>query len=201
MQNDAASKEIGALKSVIKIIEENKLETQYSREPLQKRIEQLEKQQANRKPPATPVAPKPQQPQVSQLVALQAKKKKKQAAGKQQQSGNKRPKTTATVVHPAPLLSAAGSTSAVAPFQPPGLLLDHSAAYLSSPPIPFVFPGPTAVNPYAGPSAAMYGLAGAPMGFPANPNSASSHLYNYDRLPNYGAYGFPPQFHSSYRPK
>ncbi|MFQ6650433.1 hypothetical protein Gotur_023481 [Gossypium turneri] len=200
-QNEAASKEIGALKSVIKIIEEHKLETQYSREPLQKRIEQLEKQLANRKPPATPAAPKPQQPQASQPMAQQAKKKKKQAQGKQQQSGNKRPKTTASVVHAAPLLSAAGSTSAVAPFQPPGLLLDHSAAYLSSSPIPFGFPGPTAVNPYAGPSAAMYGLAGAPMGFPVNPNSSASHLYNYDRLPTYGAYGFPPQFHPSYHPK
>ncbi|KAG4166480.1 hypothetical protein ERO13_A13G134700v2 [Gossypium hirsutum] len=200
-QNEATSKEIGALKSVIKIIEEHKLETQYSREPLQKRIEQLEKQLANRKPPATPAAPKPQQLQASQPVAQQAKKKKKQAQGKQQQSANKHPKTTASVVHAAPLLSAAGSTSAVAPFQPPGLLLDHSAAYLSSSPIPFGFPGPTAVNPYAGPSAAMYGLAGAPMGFPVNPNSSASHLYNYDRLPTYGAYGFPPQFHPSYHPK
>ncbi|KAG8472487.1 hypothetical protein CXB51_034172 [Gossypium anomalum] len=184
-QNEAASKEIVNIRG----------------RPLQKRIEQLEKQLANRKPPATPAAPKPQQPQASQPVAQRAKKKKKQAPGKQQQSGNKRPKTTASVVHAAPLLSAAGSTSAVAPFQPPGLLLDHSAAYLSSSPIPFGFPGPTAVNPYAGPSAAMYGLAGAPMGFPVNPNSSASHLYNYDRLPTYGAYGFPPQFHPSYHPK
>ncbi|KAK8651757.1 hypothetical protein V6N13_141341 [Hibiscus sabdariffa] len=209
----AADREIAALKTVIKIIEERNLETEYSQEPLQKRIEQLEKQQADRKAPATPAAFKPQQQQAVQkdiqVTDQQAKKrKKKQALGKQQQSGNKHPKTTASVVHAVPSSSAAGSTSVIPPFQqqayhqPAGLLPDHSAAYLRSPALPFGLPGSTPVaNPYAGPSAPVYGLARAPMGFPLNPNPVASNLYNYDRRPAYGAYGLPPQYHPSYRPQ
>ncbi|GMJ11542.1 FRIGIDA like 1 [Hibiscus trionum] len=205
-QNIAADREIGALKSVIKIIEEHNLETEYSLEPLQKCIEQLEKQQADRKAPATPAAFKlpPQEAarKVRKLLAQQAKRKM-QVPGKQQQSGNKHPKTTASVVHAVPSLSAAGTTSVIHPFQqahlqPAGLLPNHSAAYLRSPAVPFGFPGSTpAANPYAGPSAPMYGLAGAPTGFPSNPNPAS-HLYNNDWRPTYGTYGLPPQYRPSY---
>ncbi|KAE8706556.1 Kinase superfamily protein [Hibiscus syriacus] len=194
MQNIAADGEIGALKSVITIIEECNLETEYSQEPLLKRIEQLEKQQADRKSPATPAALKLQQQQAFRKAI-------------QQQGGNKRPKTTASVVRVIPSLSAAGSASAIPPFQqahlrPAGLLADHSAAYLRSPAPPFGMPCSTPVaNPYAGPSARMYGMAGARMGFPLNPNPAASHLYNYDRRPIYGAYGIPPQYHPSYPPR
>ncbi|XP_022716788.1 FRIGIDA-like protein 2 [Durio zibethinus] len=210
-QNEATAKEIAALKAVIKIIEENKLATEYSQECLQKRIEQLEKQQADRRPPATPPAPKPLQQQAiqraNQVASQQAKKKKKkQALGKLQQSGNKRPKITASVVPIAASLGVSGSSSAVPPFQqshlrPASLLPDHSAAYLRSPVGPYGLAGSTsAVNPYVGSSAALYGLAGAPMGFSVNPNPAASHLYSYDRLPTYGPYGLPPQYQPSYRP-
>ncbi|XWS09712.1 hypothetical protein CRYUN_Cryun39dG0012700 [Craigia yunnanensis] len=209
-QNESTAKEIGALKAVIKVIEEYKLETEYSQECLQKRIEQLEKQQADRKHPATAHAAKPQQlqasHQASQQASQQAKKKKKQAQGKQQQSGNKHPKTTASVVRMAASLGVAGSSSAVPPFQqshlpPGGLLSDRSAAFLSSQSGPYGLAGSTpAVNPYIGSLAALYGLAGAPMGFSVNPNPAASHLCSYDRLPTYGAYGLPPQYHPSYHP-
>ncbi|GMI85228.1 FRIGIDA like 1 [Hibiscus trionum] len=212
-QNIAADREIGALKSVIKIIEEHNLETEYSQDPLQKRIEQLEKQQADRKAPATPAAFKPQQQQAVQkaiqVTDQQAKKrKKKQAPGKQQQSGNKHPKTTASVVRAVPSSSAAGSTSVIPPFQqqayrqPAGLFPDHSAAYLRPPAPSFGLPGSTPVaNPYAGPSAPIYGMARPPMGFPLNPNPVASRLYNYDRRPPYGAYGLPPQYNPSYHPQ
>ncbi|KAE8679152.1 Kinase superfamily protein [Hibiscus syriacus] len=212
-QHIAADGEIDALKSVIKIIEERNLDTEYSQEPLQKRIEQLKRQQADKKAPATPATFKPQQQQAAQkaiqVAAKQAKKKKKKRAPakQQQQSGNKHPKTTASVVHAVPSLSAAGSTSAIPPFQqahlrPAGLLPDHSAAYLRSPAPPFGMPCSTPVaNPYAGPSAQMYGVAGAPMGFPLNSNPAASHFYNYDRRPIYGVYGIPPQYHPSYPPR
>ncbi|KAK8519850.1 hypothetical protein V6N12_003818 [Hibiscus sabdariffa] len=152
-----SEREIGALKSVIKIIEEHNLETEYSLEPLQKCIEQLEKQQADRKAAATPAAFKLKQQKAVQkareLVARQAKRKReKQVTGTQQQSGNKHPKTTASVVRAVSSSSAAGTTPVILPFQqvhlhPAGLWPIHSAAYLRSP-------------------APMYGLAGAPMSFP-----------------------------------
>ncbi|XWS51789.1 hypothetical protein CRYUN_Cryun11dG0013000 [Craigia yunnanensis] len=394
-QNEATTKEIGALKAVIKIIEQHKLETEHSQVCLQKRIEQLEKQQADRKHPAILPAAKPQQ--VSQQAKKKKKKKKKQAQGKQPQSGNKRPKTTASVIHTVASLGVAGSSSAVPPFQhshlqpagllpdhsasymslltaslgvpgsssavppfqqshlqpagllpdhsasymslppasfglagsssavppfqhshlqpagllpdhsasymslptaslgvpgsssavppfqqshlqpagllpdhsasymslppasfglagsssavspfqqshlqpagllpdhsasymslppgslsvagsssavppfqqshlqPPGLLPDHSASYRSTPPGPYGMAGSTpAVNPYVGSSAALYDLAGALLGFSVNPNPAASHLYSNDRLPTYGAYGLPPQYHPSYHPQ
>ncbi|XP_038997212.1 FRIGIDA-like protein 1 isoform X2 [Hibiscus syriacus] len=211
-QNIAADREILALKSVIKIIEEHNLETEYSQVPLQKCIEQLEKQQADRKVPATPSSFKPKQQQAvqkaNQLLAQQTnRKRKKQAPVKQQQSVNKHPKTTASVACAVPSLSAAGTTSMIPPFQqahlqPAGLLPSHSAAYLRSPAFPFGFPGPTpAANPYAGPSAPDYGLAGAPMGFPLNPNPAAYHSYNHNMRPTYGAYGLPPQYNPSYHPQ
>ncbi|XP_022734673.1 FRIGIDA-like protein 1 [Durio zibethinus] len=227
-QNEATAREIAALKAVIKVIEQHKLETEYSQESLLKRIEQLEKQQADRKHPVTAAAAKPQQQQAdrkhpataptakpqqqqqqqpSQQVIQQGKKKKKQAQGKQQQSSNKRPKTTASVVRMAPSLGVAGSSSAVPPFQQShlqqgGLMQDRSAPYLSLPAGSYGLAGSTPVNPYVGSSAAtaLYGLAGALMGFSVNPNPAASHLYSYDR-PTYGAYGLPPQYHPSYHPQ
>lgn len=48
-QNNADSKEIASLKSIIKCIEEHKLESQMSPENLEKRVAQLEKAIANRK--------------------------------------------------------------------------------------------------------------------------------------------------------
>ncbi|XVF70810.1 hypothetical protein PTKIN_Ptkin11bG0191600 [Pterospermum kingtungense] len=201
-QNEATAKEIGALRSVIKIIEQHKLENEYSKENLQKRIEQLEKQQSERKNRATAPAAKPQQQLAIHQASHQAKKKKKQAQGKQQQSGNKRAKTTASVIHTGASLGAAGSSSAVPPFQqahlhPAGILPDQSASFLSPPAGPYGIAG-SAVNPYAGPSAAIFG---APAGFSVNPNPAVSQLYPYDRLPTYGAYGLPPQYHPSYHPR
>ncbi|OMO83688.1 Frigida-like protein [Corchorus capsularis] len=184
-QNEATAKETGALKAVIKVIEEHKLEAEYSKEGLQRRIEQLEKQQADRKrPPAAPAAP--QQPA----------KKKKQAQGKQQKSDNKHPRTSAFV---------SGATSAVPAFQQShlhsaGLVTDHSAAYMTSQAGRYgLATSIPAVAPYAGSSA--YGLAAAPMGFSTNPNPAAPHLYPYDRLATYGGYGVPPQYHPSYHPQ
>ncbi|XP_007020622.2 PREDICTED: FRIGIDA-like protein 2 [Theobroma cacao] len=204
-QNEATAKEIGALKAVIKVIQEHKLETEYPQEDLQKRIEQLEKQQADRKRPAAAPAAKPQQQQ-QQQQAKQQTKKKKLAQVKQQQSGNKRPRTFASAVPMAAPLGVAGASSAVPPFQPShlqpaGLLPDCSAAYLGSPAGPYGLAGSATVPPYAGSSVGLYGLAGAPMGFSMNPNPAASHLYPYDRLTTYSAYGLPPHYHPSYHPQ
>lgn len=78
--NEATAKEVGALKSVIRLIEEYKLDSDYPRVNLEKRIEQLEKQQANRKRPAgaSPVMARQKQPQQPQQAKQRFKKQKLQ---------------------------------------------------------------------------------------------------------------------------
>lgn len=77
-QNEGTAKEVGALKSVIKFIEDYKLDSDYPRVHLEKRIEQLEKQQANRKRPAgvSPVMARQRQPQQPQQARQRFKKQK-----------------------------------------------------------------------------------------------------------------------------
>lgn len=59
--NEAIMKEMGALTSVLKLIEERKLEAESLKQSIMKRIEALEKEKANRKKqPGTSSAPKPQ---------------------------------------------------------------------------------------------------------------------------------------------
>ncbi|KAK8648643.1 hypothetical protein V6N13_129391 [Hibiscus sabdariffa] len=96
----------------------------------------------------------------------------KQAQGKQQQSGNKHPKTIATVFTTASSFGVAGSSSLVPPFQQSRL------------------------QP-AGSSAALFGLAGALLGSSVTPNPAASHLYSYGQPLTNHAYGLPvpPQYH------
>ncbi|KAK8705966.1 hypothetical protein V6N13_049550 [Hibiscus sabdariffa] len=125
----------------------------------------------------------------------------KQAQGKQQQSGNKHPKTIATVFPTASSFGVAGSSSLVPPFQqshlqPAGLSTDQPAAYLSSLTCPYGLTGPSpAVNPYLGSSAALFGLVGALLGSSVTPNPAASHLYSYGQPLTNGVYGLPPQYH------
>ncbi|CAN6557734.1 unnamed protein product [Malus baccata var. baccata] len=90
--NEATAKESGALKSVIKVIEDLKLESEYPPAFLQKRLEQLEKEKADSKRNAVASAAKPlqlRQQQKQQTVKEPAKKLK------QQLYGNKRPRMTA----------------------------------------------------------------------------------------------------------
>jgi hypothetical protein len=49
LQNDANAQELAALKSVIRCIEEFKLEADYPLDPLQKRVAQLEKSKTDKK--------------------------------------------------------------------------------------------------------------------------------------------------------
>ncbi|KAH0987348.1 hypothetical protein GBA52_014525 [Prunus armeniaca] len=172
--NEATAKETGALKSVIKVIEDLKLESEYPPAVLQKRLEQLEKEKANRKRHAEAPAVKPQQHK--QQTAKQQKLK-------QQQYGNKHPRMTA------PVGSAAVSNSVNAAGLLPAYALSGTA-----PPIPT----------YAGSSAGLYGFAGGQMGFLGNPGPASNHLYSsdhympsgyYNRQTAYGGYGVPPEYH------
>ncbi|XP_034213803.1 FRIGIDA-like protein 1 isoform X2 [Prunus dulcis] len=172
--NEATAKETGALKSVIKVIEDLKLESEYPPAVLQKRLEQLEKEKANRKRHAEAPAVKPQQHK--QQTAKQQKLK-------QQQYENKHPRMTAPV----------GPATVSNSINAAGLLPAYALSG-TAPPIP----------PYAGSSAGLYGFAGGQMGFLGNPGPASNHLYSsdhyvpsgyYNRQTAYGGYGVPPEYH------
>ncbi|KAF8410834.1 hypothetical protein HHK36_003371 [Tetracentron sinense] len=189
-QNEATAKEIAALKAVIKYVGDHKLESQYPRENLEKRVEQLEKQKADRKRPAAAPATKPQQ----------------------HQPGNKRPRQAAPP--PASKPVACGTSTAPliqrANLQPSGLLPNQVSPYLSSSAGPYGLAGSNpSVAPYMNSSAGLYGLSGTPMGFAGNLSPTRSHLYSseslttpgyYDRSTTYGGYGLPPQYRPSYYP-
>uniref|UniRef100_A0A2P2KML0 FRIGIDA-like protein n=1 Tax=Rhizophora mucronata TaxID=61149 RepID=A0A2P2KML0_RHIMU len=61
-QNDVTERELTALKSVIKCIEEHKLEDQYAVDPLQKRLLQLEKEKADKKRATEAAKPQSKRP-------------------------------------------------------------------------------------------------------------------------------------------
>ncbi|XP_023513965.1 FRIGIDA-like protein 3 [Cucurbita pepo subsp. pepo] len=64
-QNDVSDRELTALKSVIKCIEEHKLEEQYPVDPLQKRVIQLEKAKADKKRVTEATKPQPKRPRAN----------------------------------------------------------------------------------------------------------------------------------------
>lgn len=68
-QNDANEKEVSALKSVIKCIEDHKLENHYPLDPLQKRILQLEKAKAEKKRSTEVSKPQHKRPRANGVAA------------------------------------------------------------------------------------------------------------------------------------
>ncbi|KAK6934540.1 Frigida-like [Dillenia turbinata] len=204
--NEATAKEVGALKSVIKHIEDYNLESEYPKGNLEKRIEQLEKQKAERKRPASTPASKPQHPQQKQPKTWQL-------------SGNKRPRVADySPVVGAPVAAVPTIATDVSATVPPyrsslissaGLLPERSAQYLSSSTGHYGFAGATSAVGYVGSSSGLYSLGGTPLDFPGNPSPARSHLYSsealmasgyYDRPTNYGGYSYTTQHNPSYYP-
>ncbi|KAF5479024.1 hypothetical protein F2P56_005535 [Juglans regia] len=212
--NEAAAREVGAIKSVIKVIESHNLDSEYPRANLEKRIEVLEKLIANRKRPAQTHPMKPQQPQQQE-----PKKQKKHLQPKkeqQQQSQSKRPRTAALVDNAAVPLVVGGVSSTIHQYQQPhiqvtGLLRDCSAPYVSSSAAPYGMVGQTpTIAPYMGSPGRQYGFPGSPVGFTGNPSLAGSRLYSsepyltsgyYDRPTAHGGYDVPPEYHPSYYPR
>ncbi|PSS06047.1 FRIGIDA-like protein [Actinidia chinensis var. chinensis] len=196
LQKEAITKEVNALKSVIKVIEEHKLESEYPNEKLVKRIETLEKLKLDRKQSEASHSSKTQQQSKLQKFI-----------------GNKRPRKTAPA-GPAATPGVAATSSTAPAFQqshlqPAGLLPEHPAPYLSSPAGPYGLAG-SAVTPYAGSSAGFYGSAGASLGVPGNAMPTQPYVYPseshipsgyYDRPIAYAGYGLPPQYHPPYYPK
>lgn len=163
--NEIKSREIHALKSVIKVIESYNLDSEFPRASIERRIEELSKQ---RKVGGKPVAP------AFAAMPLQHPQ--------QQLSGIKRPLTSAPF-GPAPVLNNAGGTpSTIHQYQQPhfqstSLLPEHPNPYMSMPPTtPFGMKAATpTVSSYTGPSTGPYGLDGVPMGPIGNLNQGGSH--------------------------
>ncbi|XP_057485156.1 truncated FRIGIDA-like protein 1 [Actinidia eriantha] len=190
LQKEAITKEVHALKSVIKVIEEHKLESEYPKEKLVKRVETLEKLKSGRKQSEASPASKTQQQSKPQKFI-----------------GNKRPRNTAPA-GPAATPGVAATSSTAPAFQqsrllPAGLLPEHPAPYLSSPAGPYGLAG-SAVAPNAG------SPAGAPLGVPGNAMPTQPYVYPseshmpsgyYEQPIAYAGYGLLPQYHPPYYPQ
>ncbi|PON73957.1 Frigida-like [Parasponia andersonii] len=89
-KDDAANKELSALNSIVRCIEEYKLESEYPPENLKERIDLLRKQKRERR--VTPTAPAPKA-QVQQQSGKKRTFPDSNAQTKKQQSGSKHPRT------------------------------------------------------------------------------------------------------------
>ncbi|PRQ32096.1 hypothetical protein RchiOBHm_Chr5g0042571 [Rosa chinensis] len=174
--NEAIAKETGALKSVIKIIEDLKLESEYPPSSLEKRIDQLAKEKANRKRQAGAPAGKPFQ--------------------LQQQYGNKRPRMTAPVGSTAVSNGAAGLlVESPAPY-----VSSAAAPYVVSGTAPPVAPYVGSSTGQYGFAGGQMGFPGNPGSSSTHLYSSEQYVPSgyYNRLTAYGGYGVPPQYHPSY---
>nr|XP_027063774.1 truncated FRIGIDA-like protein 1 isoform X2 [Coffea arabica] len=183
--NEAAAKEISSLKSVIRIIEDHNLESQYSKDILLKLVEKLEKERTSKKRPAPVPAVKAQQ----QKPNVGKQSRKIGAAGRSTFQKNVATNPTVPTVQQPHMQMA-------------GLLADP---YLSTSAAAYGLAGSTpAVAPYGGTSAGIYGLPGThidPSVAGLYPSETSTRPSYYDRSVVYGGYGFPPQYHQAYYPQ
>lgn len=183
-QNEATAKETSALRQVIKYIENHNLESEYPKVEIEKRVEQLEKQKADRKRPAA-------------------------AGSNKQPNGSKRPwliipKNMAAVNSTIPSFSQSH-------LQSTGLLQDRAAPLVTSSSAgPYSLAG--SAPPPAVPAADPYAMAprlagGTPVGFPGNLSPTRSHLYSsgsasqYKRPVTYVPYDVPTPYLQSYYPQ
>ena len=91
MQDDATNREIASLKTVIRCIEEHKLEPEYSTENLKERIELLKQQKQERN--STPTGPAPKAQVQQQSGQKRTFHDSKAQMKKQQQNRSKHPRT------------------------------------------------------------------------------------------------------------
>lgn len=189
LQKEITAREINALKSVIKVIENHNLESEFPTTSIEQRIEELKKLKT------TPAfAAKPPQHQ-------------------QQQSGIKRPRISAPVGPAAVFNNANSASSNINQYQQPhfqstGLLPEHSNPYMNLPPLPYGVMAPTPTVPsYTGPSTGPYGIDGVPTGHSGNLGEGGSHPNSsetlvpsgyYDSVPAYEGYGLQHYYKTSY---
>lgn len=225
LQIEVTARETHALKSVIKIIENHKLEFAYPRASLEQRIEELKRQKRIMKCPAAASAAKPPQNQQQQQPQHQHQhqhqqqpqhQKRKKQKLKQQQGGVKHPQTSTPVGPASVVKSVNNGNSTIHQYQqhnvhPSGVFPEHPNPYMSSPDMPFGMVGPTpAIPPYTGPSAGPYGLAGVPVDPSGNSSLGGSHLNSSelhmssgysDRASTYGGIGLQYYYPGSYYPQ
>ncbi|CAL5202298.1 unnamed protein product [Lathyrus oleraceus] len=160
---EITDREMRVLKTVIEIIENYKLESEYPRASLEQRIEQLKGKGANMK----------DQSPASILTrhALQRRQRKRRMK-KQQQNGIKLPRTSTSVGPEAVLMNVSNNNSTICQYEQPlvkpsGLFPNHPNTYASSPATSLGMVAPTPTMPsYTGHSAGPSG----------NPNLGGSHL-------------------------
>ncbi|OVA16043.1 Frigida-like [Macleaya cordata] len=187
-QNDAIVKEIGALKAVIRFIEEHQLESQYPRESLEKRIEQLEKEKKERKRPAEVPVPAPTCRSEQQ----------------HQQNGKKRSRSALNTN--AVTTSAASSSQNY--LQPLGFSSDQVALYLRSSTHYGLAGAVPAIPQYMNSVVQPTGFRGtqAQLCIGENLSPSRSHLYSFESqtasAPRdrsiLGAYGLHPSYYPSF---
>uniref|UniRef100_A0A1D1YZC1 FRIGIDA-like protein n=1 Tax=Anthurium amnicola TaxID=1678845 RepID=A0A1D1YZC1_9ARAE len=184
-QNAAIARELDAVKAAIRVIEECKLESEYSPEGLQKRVTQLEQQRAEKKRLAASAVPTNSKAQA------------------QKQAANKRPRPstgTATAV-------VAGHTLPTLSQMQPQFPLADRAPYMAST-VPYDLPGSSHLAHLYDPTASIYkrtlldlgAMRSPPRSFVFSDPHAGS--VSYDRPGTYGSYslsvGMPPKYPSLY---
>ncbi|XP_054798682.1 FRIGIDA-like protein 1 [Prosopis cineraria] len=206
--NEVTAREIHALKSVIKVIESYKLESQYPPAILEQQIVQLKKKKTDRKRAAPPSVKLHPQSQPQQQPQQQKKKKQKQ----QKHIGNQHPRTSVQVGPSAVQKIVSVANSALHQYQQPliqptGLLPEQLGSYMSSQAVPYGMVGQTStISPYTGPSVGPYDFSGVPIGSSGNPTPGGSHLYSepnlqsgyYDRTTAYSGYGLQQYYQPHY---
>ncbi|KAK4275362.1 hypothetical protein QN277_018456 [Acacia crassicarpa] len=212
---EAISREIHKLRSVIKAIQNHNLESEYPIAGLEQRIEQLEKQKADKKRPLSALVARPQpQPQQHQQQQHQLPKKNIKSQEQKQHGSNKLPRGSVPVAPAALQLNVGSATSALHQYQQPliqstGLLPKHQNSYMNTQAMPQNMMGPTStISHYTGHSAGSYDFASVPMGSSGNPSQVGSHHYSsepnfssdfYDRIAAYSS--LPHYYHPSYYPQ
>ncbi|KAK7305211.1 hypothetical protein VNO77_43112 [Canavalia gladiata] len=197
---ETTAREIHALKSVIKIIENHKLESEYPHASLEQRIEQLKSQKTTIKRAAPSPAAKPPQHLQQQKGNMQKQN--------QNQSGIKRARTSAPFGPVAVLKNINNGNSMVHHYQklhdhPSGLFPEHSNPYMRSSPMPFGMVATiSTIPPYTGSSAGPYSFDGAPLdGSHLNSLEPQVPSGYYDRASTYGGIGLQHYFQPSYYPQ
>lgn len=172
------------MKAIIKCIEEHNLESEYPRGVLDKRVEQLEKQRADKKRPAS--------------GPMQANRNQQQHPGNKRQ----RPTSSTTLNH---LQSMNSVVDRFSPYMSSsaqyGLVgTNATSSYMTS------AAGPYGLGPIP---ASSYSLGENPVNYGLNHSPSRPHLYSseshlagglYDRPVNYGGHGVPPSHRSLYYP-
>lgn len=193
--DQADEREINALKTVLRYIQDFKFESDYPPGPLENRIKRIEELKSNRKR-KLPVKP----PKTNQ---------------KKQKPSRKQAPVTRGV--PIPAVNSGISTNvgvsslpqSQLPYSQPPVLSAGQLGLGSSSIGSYAFSGSMANAPYVDPGNLLYGLASSLVAYANNPSSAGSHLYAPgSQLPSSSyvgpspseGYGLLPQQHQPNRP-